>query len=54
MYERCHFMDVAKNADLLIVFSCSQVGIVEFCQLSLRFPLADSYLSSVQSQLGYR
>lgn len=38
-----------KNFDLLIGFSCSQVGTVEFCQLSLSFPLADSYLSSVQS-----
>lgn len=54
MHERCHFMDVAKNTDLLTAFSCGQVGTVEFCQLSLRFPLVDSYLSSVQSQLGYR
>lgn len=37
LHEKCNFMDVAKITDLLIVFSCSQVGAVEFCQLSLDF-----------------
>lgn len=47
---RCHFMHEAKK-ELFTVFSCSQVGAMEFCQLSPRFPLGASYLSSVQSWL---